>query len=244
MSKSHCAKRVARYAAFGAVVSALALSPLGISYAEPEPEDVDGEAPVTVTATVTAIIAPDRCEPLPDGRLPQRATDYATTGEDIVLPPPPVDPELPPVDAPPPAPELFVGTGFTFPLAPADEIGGGGSPSEGDPADKEGSGMVEGEGPFDPYLCDPAAAAPETVTVTPEPVAPGPALEDLPGVTPTLRPYPSGGGLTDGPVGTAGPQLGAPDADARPTEEPLPSEQGIGGAGTGGALAPAPRPIS
>lgn len=233
MSKSHRVKRAARYAAFGAVGGALALSPLGLSYAEPEP-GTDGAAPVTVTATVTAVIAPDQCEPLPDGRLPQRATDYATTGGDIVIPT--TTAEVPAPDAPPASPDLFFGN---LPLAPADEApaveDAEGAPEEGAP--------IEGKGPFDPYLCDPASAAPETTTITPEPVAPGPALEDIPGVTPTLRPYPSGGGLTDGPVGNAGPQLGAPDKDARPTEKPLPSERGIGGGGTG-ALAPAPQPLN
>lgn len=232
MSLSHRAQRVARYAAFGAIGGALALSPLGITNAEPEPApNGDGTSPVTVTATVTAVIAPDQCDPLPDGRLPQRATDYATTGEDITLP----DPELGPVEGPvEPAPELFAGSGFLFPLAPADEL-------EDAPREEGEDGPIEGTGPFDPYLCDPAGATPETTTVTPEPVAPGPALEDLPGVTPSLRPYPSGSGLTDGPVGEGGPQLGNPDENARPTEEPLPSERGIGGSG---ALAPAPRALN
>ena len=225
------AQRVARYAAFGAIGGALALSPLGITNAEPEPApNGDDTSRVTVTATVTAVIAPDQCDPLPDGRLPQRATDYATTGEDIVLPEP--SPELPLAEEP--APELFAGGSFLFPMAPADEL-------EDAPREDGEEGPIEGSGPFDPYLCDPAGAAPETTTVTPVPVAPGPALEDLPGVTPTLRPYPSGGGLTDGPVGEGGPQLGNPDESARPTEEPLPSERGIGG---GGALAPAPRALN
>ena len=237
MSMSHRATRVARYAAFGAIGGALALSPLGVTFAEPEPApNGDGVSPVTVTATVTAVIAPDQCDPLPDGRLPQRATDYATTGDDIVLPEPSAAPELPLAEEP--APELFSGSGFLFPLAPADEV-------EDAPAEEGEEGPIEGTGPFDPYLCDPAGAAPETTTITPEPVAPGPALEDLPGVTPSLRPYPSGSGLTDGPVGEAGPQLGNPDENARPTEEPLPGERGIGGGGSGsGALAPAPRPIN
>lgn len=231
MPMSHRAQRVARYAAFGAIGGALALSPLSITNAEPEPSpNGDGASQVTVTATVTAVIAPDQCDPLPDGRLPQRATDYATTGEDIVLP----DPELAPTEGPvEPAPELFAGSGF-LPMAPADEL-------EDAPREEGEDGPIEGSGPFDPYLCDPAGAAPETTTITPEPVAPGPALEDLPGVTPSLRPYPSGGGLTDGPVGESGPQLGNPDENARPTEEPLPSERGVGG---GGALAPAPRSLN
>lgn len=240
MSMSPRAQRVARYAAFGAIGGALALSPLGITNAEPDPApNGDGTSRVTVTATVTAVIAPDQCDPLPDGRLPQRATDYATTGEDIVLPDPERDPspELPLAEEP--APELFAGGSFTFPLAPADELED--APREGDDSAGEEKGPIEGSGPFDPYLCDPAGAAPETTTVTPEPVAPGPALEDLPGVTPSLRPYPSGSGLTDGPVGDGGPQLGNPDEDARPTEEPLPSERGVGG---GGALAPAPRALN
>lgn len=225
MSKNHRAKRVARYAAFGAVGGALALSPLGLSYADPAP-GTDGVAPVTVTATVTAVIAPDQCDPLPDGRLPQRAVDYSTTGDDIVIPEPSA------VPAPEGVPELFTGN---VPLAPADELED--APRE----DEEGveGQPIEGTGPFDPYLCDPAGAAPETTTITPEPVAPGPDLEDIPGVTPTLRPYPGAGGLADGAVGQVGPQLGNPDEEARPTEEPLPGERGVGG---GGALAPAPAP--
>ncbi len=224
MSKNHRAKRVARYAAFGAVGGALALSPLGLSYADPAP-GTDGVAPVTVTATVTAVIAPDQCDPLPDGRLPQRAVDYSTTGDDIVIPEPSA------VPAPEGVPELFTGN---VPLAPADELED--APRE----DEEGveGQPIEGTGPFDPYLCDPAGAAPETITITPEPVAPGPDLEDIPGVTPTLRPYPGAGGLADGAVGQVGPQLGNPDEEARPTEEPLPGERGVGG----GALAPAPAP--
>lgn len=222
MSKSHSAARIARYAAFGAAGCALALSPLGLSHADDETAPGgEGGTPVTVTATVTAVIAPDQCEPLPDGRLPQRATDYANAEGEVVIPetPAPSDVATPP--------ELFFGG--QFPLAPADELDD--VPRE---EGEEDAGPIEGTGPFDPYLCDPAGAAPETTTITPEPVAPGPALEDIPGVTPTLRQYPSGGGLTDGPVGETGPQLGAPDEDARPTEEPLPGSS---------PLLPGPRPL-
>lgn len=231
MSMSHAAKRYARYAAFGAVGGALALSPLGVSYADEEPANADGTSPVTVTATVTAVIAPDQCEPLPDGRLPQRAVDYANADGDVVIPtttsaPAPADAATPPA--------LFAGNTVMMPLAPATTTSAAPDADEEKDGDEE-KGPIQGTGPFDPYLCNPAAATPETTTITPEPVAPGPALEDLPGVTPTLRQYPSNNGLTDGPVSTAGPQLGAADPSARPTEEPLP--------GTG-ALQPGPRPLS
>lgn len=243
MSKSHVAQRVGRYVAFGAVGSALALSPLGLSHADPEP-GTDSGTITTVTATVTAVIGVDQCEPLPDGRLPQQARDYMNRDGEVVPEttgaPVPADSALPPGDT-----NLF--TGKLFPLAP----GGGGSAAEPDsqledlprgdgpaPVARE-DGKIEGTGPFDPYLCTPAASTtPETTTITPEP---GPQLEDLPGVTPTLREYPSGSGLTDGGPANGGPQLGAVDEDNRPTEDPLPGT--VPGGGSPGALQPAPRPL-
>lgn len=196
MNLSARASKALRYSAFGAIGGALALSPLGFAGADPN-DPAAPVAPVTVTATVTAIVAPDQCEPLPDGKLPQKAVDYATTG----------DPITPEPDAP-----VDERADEEVPAAPATTT---------TVADKEGeSGQINGSGPFDPYLCDPQSATPTTTPTTPV-IDEGPKLEDIPGVTPTLRPYPgSGGGLAESPEGGSGVQLGTPDPETTPTENP------------------------
>lgn len=207
MNLSERAKKALRYSAFGAVVSAAALSPLGFAGADPNAHGTPG-APVTVTATVTAVVAPDQCEPLPDGKLPQKAVDYASTGDPITP-----DPEAPVTDER--ADEEVPSTNSAEP-----------TPSKAPKADDEDGKKTEqisgGNGPFDPYLCDPQAIPTTTTPVTPT-VDPGPQLEDIPGVTPTLRPYPgSGSGLAENPEGGSGVELSPPDVEATPTENPTP----------------------
>lgn len=191
MKLSARATKALRYGAFGAIGGALALSPLGLAGANPEAEPGGPAAPVTVTATVTAIVAPDQCEPVPDGKLPQLAVDYATTGD-------PITPEA---------------------QEPVDERANEEVSTEGTVAEVA-DGEIRGSGPFDPYLCVPQPEAPTTAPETPE-IDEGPKLEDIPGVTPTLRPYPgTGGGLAESSEGGSGVELGTPDPDAEPTETP------------------------
>lgn len=184
---------ILRYGAFGAIGGAMALSPLGFAGADPESTPA---TPATVTATVTAIVAPDQCKPLPDGKLPQKAVDYATDGGPI---------ETPAEGAPDEKLDKTEGSGQK--------------------ATAEEGGEIQGKGPFDPYLCQAqgtTAASPTTTPVNAEP--PGPKLEDIPGVTPTLRPYPGQGpgGMAESPEGGSGVELGPPNPSATPTENPAP----------------------
>ena len=200
MNLSARVAKTLRYGAFGAIGGALALSPLG--FAGADPNDVDApRTPTTVTATVTAIVAPDQCEPLPDGKLPQKSVDYATTGGPITT-----ESEAPVQDEK-----------LDEKVAPATKT----SVAEGDKTAAEAE-QINGTGPFDPYLCDAQKATPSSSAAPTTPVVDqGPKLEDIPGVKPTLREYPgTGGGLAESPEGGSGVTLGTPDPKATPTENP------------------------
>ena len=193
MTKLARTKAILRYSAFGAIGSAMALSPLGFAGADPNAPVPP--PPATVTATVTAIVAPDQCKPLPDGKLPQRAVDYATDGGPIQTPAP----------SGPPNDRMSGGDEAPPPAAPA-------------------SGEMHGSGPFDPYTCEVQGATPATTTpVNAEPK--GPKLEDIPGVKPTLRPYPGQGpgGMAESPQGGSGVNLGPANPKAAPTDVPAPA---------------------
>ena len=159
------AKRYSGYAGIAALAGMAALSPLSLAGADPEGS---APAPVTVTATVTAMVAPDQCDPLPDGQLPQTAVDYASDGAPITTAPVTTE-------APAPSDVEALVTETSIAAAPR--------------AAEEG-GEISGTGPFDPYLCAPAAATPtetsKTVTVTPEAVPDDDA--DIAGVPTSLRP--------------------------------------------------------
>lgn len=193
--------RVLRYSAFGAIISAAAVSPLG--FAGADPQDRPAPPPATVTATVTAMVAPGQCDPIPDGKLPQQAVDYATVDGKIVTP----------------APE-----------APADDkMDGEDTESPKGDAAAPAEGPVHGVSVFDPYLCDPASAErAEDVDHKKDNDNPKAQVPDEPklprGVTPTLKQYPGGGqnGLAEGGEGGSKTHLGDPDPKATPTENPTP----------------------
>ena len=203
MGASDRTKKLLRYGAFGAIGGAMALSPLGFASADEEPGVPS--APATVTATVTAIVAPEECKPIPDGKLPQQAVDYATDGGPIT----------------------------TAPAPPADDTGlDAPKDSTSNPTSDEEKASAQGSGPFDPYLCE-AQGATQAARPSTLPEETGPKLGDIPGVNPTLRPYPNQqGDLTEGQGGGSGVTLGTPDPKATPTENPAPTP-GLG----------APRPL-
>lgn len=215
-----------RYSAFGAIGGALALSPLGLSFADPD-QGPPPPPPATVTATVTAIVAPEECKPIPDGKLPQQAVDYATVDGRIITP------------TPTPAPENDDAMDTPKKDTPKKDK------SDKEKKSDEGSAeQINGSGPFDPYLCDPQAAVIASASEKPDakpPVDEGPKLGDIPGVKPTLRPYPNQqGDLTEGQGGGSGVTLGTPDPKATPTENPAPRP---GAPGPGNGLGGSPRPL-
>ncbi len=194
-----------------AAAAMAALSPLQIAGAEPTS---DTKAPVTVTATVTAHVAPDQCDPVPDGKLPQQAVDYASDGAPITTNAPSPTKEAKPVED-----GVNPLSGHDVPLAPASSDS---TTTSDKPRAAEEGGKPVSNGPFDPYLCEATPSTSVTssvVTVTP--AAPGPALEDLPGASPTQLPGYQGS-MTDDEVG-GGVELG--EVGAKPTVPQQPGGQ-------------------
>lgn len=195
-------KTAMKWTGITALFGMAALSPLSMSSADP---GADGApAPVTVTATVTAHVAPDQCDPVPDGQLPQRAVDYASDGSPIT-PDPSIHPEPPAADATstvapvadkkPVNPTRAAGKSVIVAVTSAKQ-----APADADELDdapraaEEGGSEVSGSGVFDPYLCEATPATTSTSATTPSaPVTTErPRLEDVPGVTSVLPQLPGG----------------------------------------------------
>lgn len=191
------AKKYSGYAGIAALFSMAALSPLSLSGADP---DNPSPTPVTVTATVTALIAPDQCDPVPDGSLPQTAVDYASDGAPITTAPSTVE-AAPPTDV----------------EALTDELSDA-------PRAAEDNAEINGTGPFDPYLCAPAPTSTsseetKTITATPEEVP-----DEIPGVPTSLRP--ANPNVDEYEGDGSGVSVDAPDAWDAPTENPVPRPGG------------------
>lgn len=198
MPLSDRTKSAAKWTGVAALFSMAALSPLSLSQADPDGEG-GAAAPVTVTATVTAHVAPDQCDPVPDGKLPQRAVDYASDGSPIT-PDPSLHPEPPAADVVSDASAL-------------DRMDEKVSDDEG--TAENAAEVQEASGPFDPYLCEATPETPTSTTSAAVPTTEQPRLEDVPGVSTELPDLPAGSDPETGPAV----DFGTPKPESSPTPE-------------------------